>query len=308
MTIARTFIPKKAVLNPFARCFSPNKSSSDDFIGIINDSNHEEMCSFSENESVLDNFPPSEALDTTPNIPESSTPNISFNTDTLNISLETDMDPEVSMLEVSQGDHGMSIASVMNYISNSYTFFNYYEFGVYYFVIAVSLIMILSIIYNPVYEIDNDVPCISMRGWAEISDFLAGNFLKLPPDTGSELTLEPEVNNDLSTVSNGDSPQELLQSIRLNNVDRILVGHLNINSIRNKIEILNDIMHNRVDILLVSETKIDDSFPDSQFRLTGFDRPLILDRTESGGGLLLYIRQDITGEHIPSFLKSLNKM
>ena len=168
--LAETFMPKKVVLNPFACCFSPNKSSSDDYIGVLNDSNHEKMCSFSENECVLDNFPPSEALDTTPNIPESSTPNISVNSDTLNISLESDLDPEVSMLGVSQVDHGV----MNNYISNSYTFSNYYEFGVYYFVIAVSLIMILSIIYNPVYEDEDDVPCISMRGWTEISDFLAG--------------------------------------------------------------------------------------------------------------------------------------
>ena len=85
------------------------------------------------------------------------------------------------------------------------------------------------------YEVEGGVHCFSMRGWADFSDVLAGNFLELSADTGSELTLEAETNSDISTFSNGDSPHELLQSIRLNNVDRILMGHLNINSIRNKL-------------------------------------------------------------------------
>ena len=55
-------------------------------------------------------------------------------------------------------------------------------------------------------------------------------------------------------------------------------------------------MHNRVDILLVSETKINDSFPTDQFCMMGFDTPFRLDRTIHGGGLLLYIRKDIPAQ------------
>ena len=50
-----------------------------------------------------------------------------------------------------------------------------------------------------------------------------------------------------------------------NNSKKIVVAHLNINSIRNKFDFLADIGKDNVDILMISESKLDDSFPDSQF-------------------------------------------
>ena len=62
-----------------------------------------------------------------------------------------------------------------------------------------------------------------------------------------------------------ESPHQSLQSLRMKNADRIIFGHLNINSYRNKIEHLGDIVQNRIDILLISETKIDSSFFKAQW-------------------------------------------
>ena len=49
------------------------------------------------------------------------------------------------------------------------------------------------------------------------------------------------------------------------------------------------------DILLISETKIDSSFPTAQFHIDGY---IIYwsDRNENGGGLLLYIRDDVPSD------------
>ena len=44
---------------------------------------------------------------------------------------------------------------------------------------------------------------------------------------------------------------------------------------------------------MVSETKIDSSFPSAQFHLEGYTTPHRLDRNANGGGILLYIREDI---------------
>ena len=55
-------------------------------------------------------------------------------------------------------------------------------------------------------------------------------------------------------------------------------------------------IYDRIDILLISETKIDKSFPNEQFRLKGFGDPYRLDRKCDGGGLLLYFRNDITAK------------
>ena len=48
-----------------------------------------------------------------------------------------------------------------------------------------------------------------------------------------------------------------------------------------------------LDLLLVSETNLDDSFPTAQFLMSGFCKPYRLDYCSNGGDLLLYIREDI---------------
>ena len=79
---------------------------------------------------------------------------------------------------------------------------------------------------------------------------------------------------------------------------RVIIGHININSIRKKFESLVKYVGNNIDILMVSETKIDDTFPESQFLMEGFSTPCRLDWTAKCGGILLCIRQDIPSKYI----------
>ena len=88
------------------------------------------------------------------------------------------------------------------------------------------------------------------------------------------------------------SPREILSNLRKNNVNKIIIGHLNINSIRNKFEYFKYLIVGYVDVILISETN--NTFPQCQFVFDGFHTPYREDRTDKGGGLLLYIR-----EHIP---------
>ena len=46
-------------------------------------------------------------------------------------------------------------------------------------------------------------------------------------------------------------------------------------------------------MLMISETKIDASFPVGQFLLNGYSIPFRLDWNDHGGGILLYIWEDI---------------
>ena len=48
-----------------------------------------------------------------------------------------------------------------------------------------------------------------------------------------------------------------------------------------------------VDILLISEAKIDESFPDNEFKNDGFSNPHRVDRNEKGGGIMLLFREDL---------------
>ena len=43
-----------------------------------------------------------------------------------------------------------------------------------------------------------------------------------------------------------------------------------------------------IDILMISETKLDYSFPEAQFYIEGFRTPFRLDCNKHGGGILLY--------------------
>ena len=71
------------------------------------------------------------------------------------------------------------------------------------------------------------------------------------------------------------------------------MAHLNINSLRNKFDSLADQIKVNVDILVISETKLDESFPVGQFKIPGFATPFRRDRNEFGGGIMVFVREDI---------------
>ena len=57
-----------------------------------------------------------------------------------------------------------------------------------------------------------------------------------------------------------------------------IIGHLNINSIHNKFEMLSMSVVQYVDILVLSETKLDSTYPSIQFLINSFSVPHRLDR------------------------------
>ena len=87
-----------------------------------------------------------------------------------------------------------------------------------------------------------------------------------------------------------------MKKLRIKSLKRVIISQINLNSIRNKIKLLSEADLGNIDILMVSETKIDMSFPTSQFVIQGFAAPFRLDRTNTGGGILVYVRNDITSK------------
>ena len=71
------------------------------------------------------------------------------------------------------------------------------------------------------------------------------------------------------------------------------MGHLNIDSLPNKFDQLELVIKNKVDIFVKTETKLDSSFPDSQFVIKGFRQPYHLDRNRHSGALMIFVREDI---------------
>ena len=84
-----------------------------------------------------------------------------------------------------------------------------------------------------------------------------------------------------------------LRSLRVKNLNKLITGHLNINSVRNKFELLAHQIKDNKDILIISQRRLDESFPTSQFFINGFRSFHRLDRNCNGAGILLCIREDI---------------
>ena len=89
----------------------------------------------------------------------------------------------------------------------------------------------------------------------------------------------------------------MFKNLRLANVNRLICTQLNINSIRNKFESLKEIVSTN---FVVCETKLGLSSPRAQFHIYGFGETFRFDRNEKGGGILLYIRDDIPSKLIES--------
>ena len=103
-----------------------------------------------------------------------------------------------------------------------------------------------------------------------------------------------------------------MKTLRLKYPQNPIIAQVNINLIRNRFRTLVSLVTSTsdLDILLISETKIDESFPLSQFMIDGFSMPYRRDRNAHGGGILVYFRNNITSkllkiENLPSDIEAI---
>ena len=55
------------------------------------------------------------------------------------------------------------------------------------------------------------------------------------------------------------------KNLKLRSVNKVINGNININSLPNKFEKLKELVITHIDVLVITETKLDHSFPTSQF-------------------------------------------
>ena len=84
-----------------------------------------------------------------------------------------------------------------------------------------------------------------------------------------------------------------LIKVRNSNPNNPIIGYVNINTLQNKIISLRGIIAKvPLDVFCIDETKLDDSFPNSQFILENVQfPPFRRDRNSKGGGKLVYVKQ-----------------
>ena len=84
-----------------------------------------------------------------------------------------------------------------------------------------------------------------------------------------------------------------MKNLRLINVNKVIIRNLNINYLPNKFDHLREIVLKYVDVLVIMETKLDDTFLPSQFLVTGFSVPFRLDQNRNVDGIMIFIHNDI---------------
>ena len=108
------------------------------------------------------------------------------------------------------------------------------------------------------------------------------------------------VNTSVNSGRAINSNQFFLHKFKLTHVSNLII---NINSVKSKFDQLKVVIGKNLDVLVLIETKIDSTFPTSQFEINGFSKQYKLDRNINGGGILIYI-----GEGIPSKLLTKHKL
>ena len=112
-------------------------------------------------------------------------------------------------------------------------------------------------------------------------------------------------NND---ESNGNSNKEvnsevsvLLHDIKNKHPRNMIISHYNVNSIRYKFDELKQLfLNNSFNICAFSETKLSSCFSDGEFAVDGY-KLFRQDRNERGGGLIIYIHDDLPHRNLIEF-------
>ena len=103
-----------------------------------------------------------------------------------------------------------------------------------------------------------------------------------------------------SEGQNEEDPKSTLRLLKSKNTDRPVIAQLNINFIAPKFEPLESLIKENVDLLMISETKVDDTYPTEQFNIEGYSKPIRLDRNRHGGGLMIFSRDDLPCQELKS--------
>ena len=112
--------------------------------------------------------------------------------------------------------------------------------------------------------------------------------------------LEENLNDTNRSFENNKECSNAFQSVqkhRVQNPKNIVIDDLNVNSLRNLLEAVAEIVQNKVDICFLSETKIDEIFPNQQFMISGY-KLFRRDGNSHGGDILCYINENIPSKTV----------
>ena len=119
---------------------------------------------------------------------------------------------------------------------------------------------------------------------------------EIPMLIGESSTKQTQINRPNDGNLNEKNDESLFPEIidfRQKFKSNFIFTHVNINSFRHKFVFIQELLSkNCIDYLAISESKLDESFPDAQFNVEGYSL-YRQDLTSCSGGLLVYVRSDL---------------
>ena len=76
-------------------------------------------------------------------------------------------------------------------------------------------------------------------------------------------------------------------------IKNVIFEHLNLSSLQNKFFSISELIKGKVDIFLINQSKVDESFANNQFAMSGY-KFIRRDRNKFGGGIAFYITDQLT--------------
>ena len=104
------------------------------------------------------------------------------------------------------------------------------------------------------------------------------------------------------------SDLQILRKLRLQYPGNPLIGYLRINSLRNKIIDIREMAGRlQLDYFVMSETKLDSSFPSAQFHIVDYEIRNLRHRNKSGGGLIEFVKKGIITKRLKDLETNLSE-
>ena len=101
------------------------------------------------------------------------------------------------------------------------------------------------------------------------------------------------------SLDTNENAFDLIKQYRIKNTNKVILAHLNINSVSNKFTCRKELISSKIDVLVIEETKLYETCPEKAFMIPGFKIPFIKDRNCHEGGIMVFIRDDIPSREVP---------
>ena len=113
------------------------------------------------------------------------------------------------------------------------------------------------------------------HGLNAVLNSVCNNDWKRNSDTaGPKHLVEIKHTSSPADFQDAGNQMNTFHEIRTKNANRLIIGHLNVNYLRNKFEMLEELIKDKI----ISEKKLDSSFPSGQFVIKDYSTPFRLDR------------------------------